>query len=127
MNRKNKIYVAGHLGLAGSAILRNLQSKGYTNFVLRTHDELDLTDQKEVDRFFAAERPEYVFLAAARVGGIMANYTRRADFLYINLMIQANVIESAYCYGVKKLLFLGSTCIYPREAPQSVTLPSRTP
>jgi GDP-L-fucose synthase len=118
MNHKEKIYVAGHRGLAGSAILRNLQSRGYSNFVLRTHDELDLTNQADVNSFFAAEQPEYVILAAARVGGIMANYIRRADFIYTNLMIQGNVIEAAYRYGVKKLLFLGSTCIYPREAPQ---------
>ncbi|MDR1919830.1 MAG: GDP-L-fucose synthase [Tannerellaceae bacterium] len=118
MRKNAKIYVAGHSGLVGSAILKNLQSRGYTNFVLRTHAELDLTIQKEVNNFFEAEHPEYVFLAAARVGGILANNTRRADFLYTNLMIQSNVLEAAYVYGVKKLLFLGSTCIYPREAPQ---------
>jgi GDP-L-fucose synthase len=118
MKQNEKIYVAGHRGLVGSAILSNLQGRGYTNFVLRTHDELDLTNQVAVDRFFAAEHPEYVILAAARVGGILANHTRRADFLYTNLMIQSNVLEAAYVYGVKKLLFLGSTCIYPREAPQ---------
>ncbi|MDR1936889.1 MAG: GDP-L-fucose synthase [Tannerellaceae bacterium] len=118
MHLNARIYVAGHRGLVGSAILRNLQGKGYTNFVLRTHDELDLTNQPAVNGFFAAERPEYVFLAAARVGGIMANLTRRADFIYVNLMIQNNVIQAAYANGVKKLLFLGSTCIYPRETPQ---------
>jgi GDP-L-fucose synthase len=118
MERNTKIYVAGHRGLVGSAILRNLQGKGYTNFTLRTHAELDLTNQSDVNRFFAAEQPGYVFLAAAHVGGIWANNTRRADFIYINLMIQSNVIHAAYTHGVKKLLFLGSTCIYPREAPQ---------
>lgn len=104
--------------MVGSAILKNLQSKGYRNFVLRTHKELDLTDQQAVDAFFAAEKPEYVFLSAAHVGGIMANSLYRADFIYINLMIQNNVIHASYRNGVKKLLFLGSTCIYPREAPQ---------
>jgi GDP-L-fucose synthase len=118
MNKRSKIYVAGHRGLVGSAILRNLQSKGYTNLVLRTHAELDLTNQAAVNRFFAGEQPEYVFLAAAHVGGIWANHTNRADFIYINLMIQSHVIQAAYAHGVKKLLFLGSTCIYPREAPQ---------
>lgn len=118
MNKDSKLFVAGHRGLVGSAILKNLQKKGYRNFVLRTHQELDLTDQQAVDRFFAEERPEYVFLSAAHVGGIMANSLYRADFIYLNLMIQNNVIHAAYRSGVKKLLFLGSTCIYPREAPQ---------
>ncbi len=118
INKQAKIYVAGHLGLVGSAILQNLQERGYTNFVLRTHAELDLTDQSAVHAFFAAESPEYVFLAAAYVGGIMANNTYRADFIYRNLMIQNNVIHAAYIYKVKKLLFLGSTCIYPRETTQ---------
>lgn len=102
----------------GSAILKNLQKRGYRHFVLRGHQELDLTDQQAVNRFFAEEKPEYVFLSAAHVGGIMANSLYRADFIYLNLMIQNNVIDAAYRNGVKKLLFLGSTCIYPREAPQ---------
>lgn len=118
MEKNSKIYVAGHRGLVGSAILKNLKEKGYTNFVLRTHHELDLTDQRAVNDFFAAEKPEYAFLAAAHVGGIMANSLYRADFIYQNLMIQNNVIHASYINKVKKLLFLGSTCIYPREAPQ---------
>lgn len=118
MNKDSKIFVAGHRGLVGSAILKNLQQKGYTNFILRTHAELDLTDQLAVNEFFAAEKPEYVFLSAAHVGGIMANSVYRADFIYINLMIQNNVIHASYINKVKKLLFLGSTCIYPCEAPQ---------
>lgn len=118
MNKDSKIFVAGHRGLVGSAILKNLQQKGYTNFVLRTHTELDLTDQCAVNEFFATKKPEYVFLAAAHVGGIMANSRYRADFIYINLMIQNNVIHASYINNVKKLLFLGSTCIYPGEAPQ---------
>ncbi|MDR1556735.1 MAG: GDP-L-fucose synthase [Tannerellaceae bacterium] len=118
MDKEAKIYVAGHRGLVGSAILRNLHSKAYTNLLLRTHAELDLTHQSSVNRFFADERPDYVFLSAAYVGGIMANHTYRANFIYINLMIQNNVVHAAYTQGVKKLLFLGSTCIYPREAPQ---------
>ncbi|GHV49499.1 GDP-L-fucose synthase [Bacteroidia bacterium] len=118
MNKDAKIYVAGHKGLVGSAILKNLQSKGYNNLVCRTHAELDLAGQAAVDAFFAAERPEYVFLSAAHVGGIMANHTYRADFIYINILIQTHVIHAAWKYGVKKLLFLGSTCIYPKEAPQ---------
>jgi GDP-L-fucose synthase len=118
MEKDAKIYVAGHRGLVGAAILRNLRSKAYTNLLFRTHAELDLTDQASVNRFFAQERPDYVFLAAAYVGGIMANYTYRANFMYINLMIQNNAIHAAYVNGAKKLLFLGSTCIYPREAPQ---------
>lgn len=118
MNKDSKIFVAGHRGLVGSAILKNLQQKGYTNFVLRTHAELDLTDQIAVNEFFASEKPEYVFLSAAHVGGIMANSVYRADFIYINLMIQNNVIHASYINNVKKLLFLGSTCIYPGEAPQ---------
>ena len=118
MNKDSKIFVAGHRGLVGSAILKNLQQKGYTNFVLRTHAELDLTDQYAVNEFFATEKPEYVFLAAAHVGGIMANSRYRADFIYLYLMIQNNVIHASYINNVKKLLFLGSTCIYPGEAPQ---------
>lgn len=118
MNKESKIFVAGHRGLVGSAILKNLKERGYTNFVLRTHSELDLTNQQAVDDFFTSEKPEYVFLAAAHVGGIMANSKYRADFIYINLMIQNNVIHASYANKVKKLLFLGSTCIYPGNAPQ---------
>jgi len=118
MNKDSKIYVAGHRGLVGSAILKNLKAKGYTNFILRTKEELDLTDQRDVSDFFIKEKPEYVFLAAAVVGGILANNTCRADFIYLNLMIQNNIIHASYINNVKKLLFLGSTCIYPREAPQ---------
>lgn len=118
MNLNSKIFIAGHRGLVGSAILKNLRERGYTNFVLRTHAELDLTNQEAVNQFFSEEQPEYVFLSAAHVGGIMANSKYRADFIYINLMIQNNVIHASYLNKVKKLLFLGSTCIYPREAPQ---------
>jgi GDP-L-fucose synthase len=118
MNKNAKIYVAGHRGLVGSAIWKNLKSKGYTNLIGCTHTELDLRNTKAVKAFFKKEKPEYVFLAAAKVGGIMANNTYRADFIYENLMIQNNVIHAAYENGVKKLLFLGSTCIYPKEAPQ---------
>lgn len=118
MEKQSKIYVAGHRGLVGSALWRDLERKGYTNLVGRSHAELDLTDQGAVDRFFESEKPEYVFLAAAYVGGIMANSLYRADFIWRNLQIQNNVIHAAWRYGVKKLLFLGSTCIYPREAPQ---------
>lgn len=113
--------MAGHRGLVGSAIWRNLESKGYTNLVGRMHAELDLTDQQAVEAFFEAEKPEYVFLAAAYVGGIMANSLYRADFIWRNLQIQNNVIAAAWRHGVKKLLFLGSTCIYPREAPQPMS------
>ncbi|MDW7646349.1 MAG: GDP-L-fucose synthase [Desulfuromonadales bacterium] len=118
MDLNSKIFVAGHKGLVGSAIVRQLQGAGYTNLILRSHGELDLTDQQAVATFFANERPEYVFLAAAKVGGIVANNTYRADFIYENLTIQNNVIHQSYVQGVKKLLFLGSTCIYPRECPQ---------
>ena len=118
MNSDSKIYVAGHTGLVGSAITGTLRLKGFNNLVYKTMEELDLTEQKSVDAFFAAERPEYVFLAAAKVGGIVANNTFRADFIYVNTMIQNNIIHSAWKYGVKKLLFLGSTCIYPGNAPQ---------
>ena len=118
MELNSKIYVAGHRGLVGSAIWRTLEAKGYTNLIGRTHAELDLTDAVAVRTFFEAERPEYVFLAAAHVGGIMANNTYRADFLLKNLAMQQHVIGEAYRTGVKKLLFLGSTCIYPKEAPQ---------
>ena len=118
MEKNAKIYVAGHRGLVGSAIWNNLKQKGYTNLVGRTHRELDLLDGAAVREFFDQEQPEYVFLAAAFVGGIMANSLYRADFIYRNLQIQQNVIGESYRHGVKKLLFLGSTCIYPREAPQ---------
>jgi len=118
MNKNSKIYIAGHRGLVGSAILNSLSAKGYSNFIVRTHKELDLTNQQDVAKFFKAEKPEYVFLAAAKVGGIVANNTYRADFIYENLMIQNNVIQQSYVHGVKKLLFLGSTCIYPKNCPQ---------
>jgi GDP-L-fucose synthase len=118
MEKSSKIYVAGHRGMVGSAIVRKLQAEGYSNIVLRTSKELDLRNQAEVENFFAAEKPEYVFLAAAKVGGIMANNTYRADFLYENLMIESNVIHQSYVHQVKKLLFLGSSCIYPKLAPQ---------
>jgi len=120
MDKNSKIYVAGHRGMVGSAILRKLKEKGYTNIVVRTHQELDLTDQKATREFFEKERPEYVFLAAAKVGGILANSTYKADFIYQNLMIAANVIEASYRYSVKKLLNLGSSCIYPKHAPQPI-------
>lgn len=120
MDKNSKIYVAGHRGLVGSAIVRNLQDKGFTNIVYRTHKELNLTSQEDVRSFFETERPEYVFLAAAKVGGIHANNTYPADFIYDNLMIQNNVIKAAHDFKVKKLLFLGSTCIYPKMAPQPI-------
>lgn len=118
MKTNSKIYVAGHLGLVGSAIWRKLEGRGYTNLIGRSIAELDLLDQAAVARFFADEKPEFVVLAAARVGGIVANNTYRGQFIYENLQIQNNVIHQSYLHGVKKLLFLGSTCIYPREAPQ---------
>ena len=118
MNHSAKIYIAGHKGMVGSAIYRNLQKKGFTNFVARDSSSLDLRNQKAVEDFFENEKPDYVFLAAAKVGGIQANNVYRADFLYENLMIQNNVIHSAYKFGVKKLMFLGSSCIYPKMAPQ---------
>lgn len=118
MVKTSKIYIAGHRGLVGSAILENLESKGYTNIITRTHNNLDLTNQVKVAQFFETEKPEYVFLAAAKVGGIIANNVYRADFIYENLMIQNNVIHQSYIHKVKKLLFLGSTCIYPKNAPQ---------
>lgn len=118
MNKNSKIYVAGHRGLVGSAIVDNLSSKGYTNIITRSHAELDLTNQEKVAEFFAIEKPEYVILAAAKVGGIVANNVYRAEFIYDNMMIQNNVIHHSYLNNVKKLLFLGSTCIYPKNAPQ---------
>lgn len=120
IDKKDKIYVAGHKGLVGSAIVRCLKEKGYTNIIGRTHRELDLTEQAAVRRFFEEERPEVVILAAAKVGGINANHTAPADFAYENLQIQCNVIKCAHDYKVKKLLFLGSTCIYPKLVPQPI-------
>ncbi|MBN1072563.1 GDP-L-fucose synthase [Clostridium botulinum] len=120
MDKKSKIYVAGHRGLVGSAIVRNLKSKGFNNIVCRTHSELDLTNQNTVRKFFEEEKPEYVFLAAAHVGGINANSTYPAEFIYENLMIQNNVIKAAHDFNVNKLLFLGSTCIYPKMAQQPI-------
>jgi GDP-L-fucose synthase len=114
----SKIYIAGHRGMVGSAIMRNLINKGFTNIVTRTSAELDLRSSQSVSEFFNEEKPEYVFLAAAKVGGIQANNIFRADFIYENLMIQNNVIHNAYLSGVKKLMFLGSSCIYPKLAPQ---------
>jgi GDP-L-fucose synthase len=118
MNPKSKIYIAGHRGMVGGAITRFLEKEGYTQLVYRSSAELDLRVQKEVNDFFESEKPEYVFLAAAKVGGIVANNTYRADFLYDNLMIESNIIHAAHVHGVKKLLFLGSSCIYPKLAPQ---------
>ena len=118
MEKAAKIYVAGHRGLVGSALCKALQQKGYTNLVYRTHAELDLTNQQAVEGFFEQEKPAYVFLAAAKVGGIVANNTYRGAFIYENMMIQNNVIHQSYLHGVKKLLFLGSTCIYPKECSQ---------
>lgn len=118
MPKDSKIYIAGHKGLVGSALVRALEKKGYTNLILRTHQELDLTCQTDVEKFFATEKPEYIFLAAAKVGGIIANNTYPAEFIYQNLIIEVNIIESARKSGVKKLLFLGTSCIYPKFAPQ---------
>ena len=115
-----KVYVAGHQGMVGSAIIRELNCKGYRNIIYRTHSELDLTNQQAVHEFFLHERPEYVYLAAAKVGGIHANSTYPAEFIYQNLMIELNVIHSAFLTGVKKLLFLGSSCIYPKFSPQPI-------
>ncbi|QYA25179.1 GDP-L-fucose synthase [Gramella sp. MT6] len=120
MLKDSKIYVAGHTGLVGSAITRNLRIKGYSNILTRSHEELDLKDCGAVKNFFRSEKPDYVFLAAAKVGGIVANNKYRADFLYENLMIQTNVIHQSYLNGVKKLMFLGSTCIYPKDCPQPI-------
>lgn len=118
MEKSAKIYVAGHRGMVGSAIVRELQRQGYTNIITRTHSELDLCRQEQVEAFFAKEKPEYVFLAAAKVGGIIANHTALADFMYDNMMLEMNVINAAWRNGCKKLEFLGSSCIYPRMAPQ---------
>lgn len=120
MKKDSKIYVAGHAGLVGSSLVRQLKKQGYTNILCRTRDELDLTDQRQTMAFFEAERPAYVFLAAAKVGGIEANRTLPAQFSYINQMIQCNVIHASYLYKAKKLLFLGSSCIYPKMAPQPI-------
>ena len=118
MKKDSKIYIAGHRGMVGGAIKRALEVRGYTNIITRTSSELDLRNQAAVTEFFEQEKPDYVFLAAAKVGGIMANNTYRAEFLYDNLMIEANIIHSAYQQGVKKLMFLGSSCIYPKMASQ---------
>ncbi len=118
MNKTSKIYIAGHKGLVGSAIVKNLLSKGYVNLIFKTHKELDLLNQEDVRKFFEIEKPEYVILAAAKVGGIVANSTYRADFIYENLQIQNNVIHQSYKHNVTKLLFLGSTCIYPKNGPK---------
>lgn len=120
LDRTKKIYVAGHRGLVGSALVRKLQAEGFTNIITRTHSELDLTRQADVEKFFEEEKPAYVILAAAKVGGIYANDTYPADFIMKNLQIECNVIDSAYKNGVEKLLFLGSSCIYPRECPQPI-------
>lgn len=121
MNKSDKIYVAGHRGMVGSSIVRKLKEEGFSNFIFRTSSELDLRNQAIVDAFFAAEKPDYVFLAAAKVGGILANNTYRGQFIYENLMIQNNVIHAAHENGVKKLMFLGSSCIYPKLAEQPMT------
>ena len=118
MNKSSKIYIAGHRGLVGSALMRKLRDSGYTNIIVRTHKDLDLTRQSDVETFFKKERPAFVFLAAAKVGGILANSTYKAEFIYQNIMIAANVIHASYKYGVGKLLNLGSSCIYPKFAPQ---------
>jgi GDP-L-fucose synthase len=120
MNRSDRIYVAGHRGLVGSALVRRLAAEGYEHVIVRTRDEVDLRNQSEVTRFFASEKPVYVLLAAARVGGILANDVRRGDFIRDNLLIQTHVIDAAYRNGVRKLLFLGSSCIYPKHAPQPI-------
>lgn len=120
MNKNSKIYVAGHRGLVGSAIVRNLRAKGYENIIEKSHKELDLMNSENVREFFKKERPEYVFLAAAKVGGIKANSESQADFIYENLMIQCNVIKAAHDFKVKKLMFLGSSCIYPKMCPQPI-------
>ena len=120
MNKDSKIFIAGHRGLVGSAIVRKLNFEGYTNLIFRTSTELDLMNQADVEKFFNQEKPEYVILAAAKVGGIAANMAAPAEFLYNNTIIEANVIHSSYKYGVKKLLFLASSCIYPRLCPQQI-------
>ena len=119
MDKNGKIYVAGHRGLVGSALMRNLKAKGWTNLLTRTHDELDLTDQHAVETFFTRQKPDYVFLAAAKVGGIYANNAYPAEFIHDNLAIQTNIIHEAYRNGAKRLMFLGSSCIYPKLAPST--------
>ncbi len=118
INKKSRIYVAGHGGLVGAAIVRRLKKEGYDNLIVRTHEEMDLTHQGSVEGFLEEDRPDYVFLAAAKVGGILANASYPADFIYQNLLMESNIIHAAYVYGVKKLLFLGSSCIYPKHCPQ---------
>jgi GDP-L-fucose synthase len=118
MNKKSRIYVAGHRGLVGAAIVRHLRKSGYDNLILRTHGELDLTRQISVEAFFEKQRPDFVFMAAAKVGGILANASYPAEFIYKNIQIESNMIHASHCYGVKKLLFLGSSCIYPKHCPQ---------
>ena len=120
MNKQSKIYVAGHTGMVGSAIVRCLSLNGYENIIYKTHDELDLTRQKNVEDFFSQERPDYVFIAAAKVGGIISNQTYPADYITENLLIECNLIKSAFQYNVKKLLFMGSSCIYPKVCPQPI-------
>jgi GDP-L-fucose synthase len=120
ITKSSKIYVAGHRGMVGSAIVRRMQSAGYNNLVTRTHAELDLIDQAAVTEFLQREKPDYIFLAAAKVGGIQANNTYRADFIYQNMMVQANIVQAAYQAGVERMLFLGSSCIYPRDCPQPI-------
>ena len=127
MNKQDKIYVAGHKGLVGSAIWRNLQGKGYTNLVGRSHTELELMDTAATQAFFDQEQPDYVIVASAKVGGIQANSVYRGQFIYENLMIACNTIHQSYIHGVKKLLFLGSSCIYPRLAPQPMPEGGRRP
>ena len=121
MEKNSKIYVAGHRGLVGSAIIRQLKKNGYNNLLLKSHAELELADQQKVFNFFKEQKPEYVFLAAAKVGGILSNNTYPAQFIYSNLQIQTSVIQACYIYNVKKLLFLGSSCIYPKLAPQPMS------
>jgi GDP-L-fucose synthase len=120
MNKDHKIYVAGHRGMVGSAIVRKLKAAGYANILTRTHAELDLTRQADVEAFLKSEKPQYLFIAAAKVGGIHANNTYRADFIYQNLMMEANLIQGAYAAGIQDLMFLGSSCIYPRDCPQPI-------
>jgi len=120
MDKNAKIYVAGHRGMVGSAIIRRLQVAGYTNLLMRAHSELDLTRQLQVEQFLSAEKPDYVFLAAAKVGGINANNTYRGEFIYQNLMMESNIVNAAWLAGVKRILFLGSSCIYPRDCPQPI-------
>ncbi|WP_315860424.1 GDP-L-fucose synthase [Rhizobium leguminosarum] len=121
LDKSAKIYVAGHRGMVGSAIVRGLEASGYANVLTRTHAELDLTSQVDVRSFLAAEKPDFIFMAAAKVGGIQANNTYRADFLYQNLMIEANIVDAAHRAGVERMLFLGSSCIYPRDCPQPIS------